>query len=160
MRHPLFILVLLLLFSFKKASAALCVLGCPTFFSLSHSSYGCSCFFPGHLGFFHPGSSSCLAPPPAPPPSPLPLAPPPRPAPSPPLCCSSLASLSVSVRCGQTEWNSQADAGEEEGKALSSQIALRVHPPRVWAEVPFSSRFQSVWGAGDSAAWGRPFSPF
>ena len=151
MSHPLFILVLLLFFSFINASAALCVLGCPTFFSLSHSSYGCSCFFPGHLGFFHPGSSSCLAPPP----SPLP-----RPSPSPPLCSSSLASLSVSVRCGQTEWNSLADAGEEEGKALSSQIALQVHPPRVWAEVPFSSRFQSVWGAGDSAAWGRLFSPF
>ena len=119
---------------------ALCFLGCPTFLFVSlflGMLLFLPSFLPRHLGFFHRGSRSCRVPPPTPPPFPRGL-------PATPLCSSSPASLSVSVRCcPQTEWNSRAGRERREAGKPSSRAAARAH---CGCTLPLPPPPASSWG--------------
>lgn len=103
---------------------ALCLLGCPTFFSLFPSPMAVHVSSLISSAVTWDFSTLILSPSSAPPPLPAAGTPPP------PARSGSLASLSVSVQCNeQIEWNSQAEGDQEEGKPLSSQSTLWGHPP-------------------------------
>lgn len=106
-------------------------------FSLSPSSYGCSCFLPGHLGFFH-----LVFPRPRPSSTPLPAS------------RSALAAWPA-CRCSPMRANRLEQAGGWGRRRGASLGAVRSHsevPAAAWAEIPFGSRFQS--GCGTDCGWG------
>lgn len=120
----------------------MCVLSCPTVFSLSPSSYGHSCLFPGRLGFFLPDH--------------LPASPhpPPRSAPTPwPPCQFQSAA-------GKQTGTTRQTRAEGEGKSLSSQIALQVHPPRGLGGSSVQLSFPTFLGCWGQRCTRRLSSPF